>query len=62
MEKRKLSVMLRAEASEEMVSMACRLNGMEHIVTAELVDENKILLLNFFEIAKLKKRENRGSI
>ena len=55
MEKRKLSVMLRAEASVEMVSMACRLNGMEHIVTAELVDENKILLLNFFEIAKLKK-------
>lgn len=44
-----------------MVEMADRLDGMEHIVTAELVDDNKILLLNFYEVSKLKK-ENGSSI
>lgn len=55
MEKRKLSALPRPEATAEMVEMADRLDGMEHIVTAELVDDNKILLLNFYEVSKLKK-------
>ena len=42
-----------------MVEMADRLDGMEHIVTAELVDDNKILLLNFYEVSKLKKKGKR---
>lgn len=55
MEKRKLSALPRPEATAEMVEMADRLDGMENIVTAELVDDNKILLLNFYEVSKLKK-------
>ena len=55
MEKRKLSALPRAKATSEMVEMADRMPGMEYIVTAELVDDNKILLLNFFEISKLQK-------
>ena len=35
MEKRKLSALPRPEATAEMVEMANRLDGMEHIVTAE---------------------------
>ena len=41
MEKRKLSTLPRPEATAEMVEMADRLDGMEHIVTAELVEDNK---------------------
>lgn len=59
--KRKLSALPRPEATAEMVEMADRLDGMEHIVTAELVDDNKILLLNFYEVSKLK-RKNGSSI
>lgn len=62
MDKRKLSAMPRVEATPEMVEMADRMPGIKHMVTAELVDDNKILLLNFFEVSKLKKRENRSSI
>ena len=55
MEKRKLSALPRPEATAEMVEMSDKLDGMEHIVTAELVNGNKILLLNFYEVSKLKK-------
>ena len=55
MDKRKLSAMPRGEATPEMVEMADRMPGIKHMVTAELVDDNKILLLNFFEVSKLKK-------
>lgn len=59
MEKRKLSALPRPEATAEMAEMADRLDGMEHIVTAELVDDNKILLLNFYEVSKLKKEKRK---
>lgn len=62
MEKRKLSTLPRPEATAEMVEMADRLDGMEDIVTAELVEDNKILLLNFYEVSKLKKGKNGCSI
>lgn len=61
MEKRKLSAIPRMEATPEMVKMADRLDGMEHIVTAELVDDNKILLLNFYEVSKLKKGKTEAA-
>lgn len=61
MEKRKLSALPRPEATAEMVEMANRLDGMEHIVTAELVDNNKILLLNFYEVSKLKKGKTEAA-
>ena len=55
MEKRKLSAIPRMEATPEMVEMADRMPGIKHMVTAELVEDSKILLLNFFEVSKLKK-------
>ena len=61
MEKRKLSALPRPEATAEMAEMADRLDGMEHIVTAELVDDNKILLLNFYEVSKLKKGKTEAA-
>lgn len=61
MEKRKLSTLPRPEATAEMVEMADRLDGMEHIVTAELVEDNKILLLNFYEVSKLKKGKTEAA-
>lgn len=61
MDKRKLSAMPRVEATPEMVEMADRMPGIKHMVTAELVDDNKILLLNFFGL-EAQKRENRSSI
>ena len=54
MEKRKLSAIPRPSATKEMIEVADRLGGMRHIVTADLVDDKKILLLNFFEIKALK--------
>lgn len=54
MDKRMLSKVARPEATKEMVEMAERLGGMKHIVTAQLIEDNKILLLNFFEVSKLK--------
>lgn len=54
MDKRMLSKVARPEATKEMVEMAERLRGMKHIVTAQLIEDNKILLLNFFEVSKLK--------
>lgn len=61
MEKRKLSTLPRPEATAEMVEMADRLDGMEDIVTAELVEDNKILLLNFYEVSKLKKGKTEAA-
>lgn len=55
MDKRKLSAIPRENATEDMIDIAGRLNGMDHIVTARLVGDNKILLLNFYEIRTLKK-------
>ena len=61
MDKRKLSAMPRVEATPEMVEMADRMPGIKHKVTAELVDDNKILLLNFFEVSKLKKGKTEAA-
>lgn len=55
MEKRKLSAVQRENATEDMFEIAGRLGGMRHIVTAKLLEDKKILLLNFYEIAVLNK-------
>lgn len=61
MEKRKLSAIPRPIATPEMMEVADRLGGMRHIVTAELIDDKKILLLNFFEIQALKKGKTEAA-
>lgn len=55
MEKRKLSAIPRETASKDVVETAKKLSGMKHIITARLAEENKILLLNFYEIRGLIK-------
>lgn len=61
MEKRKLSAIPRPIATPEMIEVADRLGDMRHIVTAELIDDKKILLLNFFEIQALKKGKTEAA-
>ena len=61
MEKRKLSAIPRPIATPEMMEVADRLGGMRHIATAELIDDKKILLLNFFEIQALKKGKTEAA-
>lgn len=61
MEKRKLSAVPRAQATPEMVEEAGRLGGMSHIVTADLIEDKKILLLNFYEIRTLKDRKTEAA-
>lgn len=61
MEKRKLSAIPRPIATPEMMEVADRIGGMRHIVTAELIDDKKILLLNFFEIQALKKGKTEAA-
>lgn len=61
MDKRKLSAIPREDATDEMLEMAKGLNGLNHIVTAELIEENKILLLNFYEVSKLKKGKREAA-
>lgn len=55
MEKRKLSAIAREKASKDMMEIAGRLEGMRHIVTARLVEDNVILLLTFYDISDLAK-------
>jgi hypothetical protein len=55
MDKRKLSAVPRETATEDMLEIAGTLEGMKHIVTASLIENNKILLLYFYEIASLRK-------
>lgn len=62
MDKRKLSAIPRDEATPEMLDIAGRLEGMNHIVTARRVEENKILLLNFYEVSKLKKGKTEAAL
>lgn len=57
--KRKLSGIKRAEATDEMVDIAKRLND-KWIVTAELVMKKKILLLNFFRVEDLKREDKKA--
>lgn len=55
MDKRKLSKVPIETATEDMLEIAPRLGGMNHIVTASLIEDNKTLLLYFYEISELKK-------
>ena len=55
MDKRKLSAVSRETATKDMLEIAGTLKGMRHIVTASLIENNKILLLYFYEIASLRK-------
>lgn len=61
MDKRKLSALPREEATDEMLEVANNLNSYKHIVTAELIDEKKILLLNFYDVSKLKKGKREAT-
>ncbi len=61
MEKRKLSAIPRESADADMLETARRLDGMSHIVTARLVEDNKILLLNFFEIVTLREGKTEAA-
>ncbi len=50
MEKRKLSVIPKEEATDEMIDIAKRLTGLSYIIRAKLLFKNKILLLTFHRI------------
>lgn len=54
MDKRKLSAIPRDAATVEMIEMAQQLGGLSYVVTTRMVEDNKILLLNFFEVSRLK--------
>ncbi len=60
MEKRKLSAIPREEASTEIVELAHQLTDIEIIATAKLVENKKILLLNFYKTANLKKGNTKA--
>lgn len=53
MDKRKLSKIPRPCATQGMINDAKQLESMTHIATAELIEDKKILLLNFFRIKSL---------
>lgn len=53
MDKRKLSKLLRIQATGEMCETAKRLSGINHIVTACMADD--IVLMNFYSVSDLKK-------
>lgn len=61
MEKKKLSAIPRVKATPDMIEIADRMGGLRHIVTAELVDDGKILLLYFYEIASLKQGKTEAA-
>ena len=53
MDKRKLSKIPRPCATQGMINTSKQLENIGHMVTAELIDDKKILLLNFFRIKSL---------
>lgn len=61
MEKKVLSAIPVETATADMLDLANRLDDMEHIITASLVGNNKILLLHFYEIKGLKKGNTRAA-
>ena len=61
MDKRKLAKVPVETATDDMLDIAQRLDGMRHIVTASLIDDNKILLLYFYEVSKLKKGKREAA-
>lgn len=54
MDKRILSKIPRDLATTDMLRIAKRLGGMTHIMTARLLEDEKILQLTFYETSKLK--------
>ena len=61
MDKRKLSKIPRDPATPDMIRMAKRLGGMTHIMTARLLEDEKILQLTFYEISKLKQGKSEAA-
>jgi len=61
MDKRKLAAIPRAEATPDMLDIAGRLGMARHIVTAELLEDGKILLLYFYEIETLSKGKTEAA-
>ena len=57
MDKRSLSKLPREEASEAMMSLASEYPDRDFMVAAELIEENKILLLTFYKIPQLIERK-----
>lgn len=57
MNKRKLSKIPRDPATPDMFKIAKRLGSMTHIVTASLLEDEKILQLTFYEIERLKEEK-----
>lgn len=60
MDKRKLSKIERPRATQDMIDLSGRMEGVRHIVTAELIDNKKILLLNFFRTKSLAGRNTEA--
>ncbi len=61
MDKRKLAAVPRKPAAKDMLEIAERLGCMSHIVTAEKIFDNKILLLCFYEIETLRKGKTEAA-
>lgn len=61
MDKRRLSKIPIETATKNMLEIASRLDGMNHIVTATLIEDNKILLLYFYEISELKREKTAAA-
>lgn len=61
MDKRKLSAIERPEATDEMVDITKRLTNTNYIVTAGLIEDKKILLLNFFRCDDLTKGSKKAA-
>lgn len=63
MDKRNLSKIERPVATEHVINMANRMaDRASHVVTAELIENKKILLLNFFKIKDLAKGKTEAEL
>ena len=62
MDKRKLAKIPLEEATQDMVNIAAISKNVYYIITARLIEDNKILLLNFYEIATLRKNKTGAVI
>lgn len=61
LDKRKLSKIPRELATPDMAEVAKRLENMNHIVTARLLEDKKILQLTFYEVSKLKQGKSEAA-
>ena len=53
MDKRKLSALPRQVATDDMLDMADRMKGLEHIITAELIEDGNILVIYAYLVKSL---------